>query len=308
MLAFYIGRFIPWASIDSAYFVLPLPYIPLTVSPQTIVAVSAIWLMSFVHLRGVGPGRSSSNILAALKVGAFLMFIVLGFSFGTGSTANLTQAVAPVAPSAWLFAFIPIMFTYSGWNAATYVAEEVRDPGKNVAKALAIGTLAVTAIYVFLNVLYIYVIPIDELAKVKGSVLDIVADRLLGTAAGNIMGVVSIIGLLAEHQRQHLRGAARLLRDGARRRVLSNAPRAIHPTYRTPANAIVAQANLGNAPGAVRWSQRAHDLYRIRRRAVRRRRGDHVVRAAQPRTERTTALHGARLPDCARRSSPSSAC
>src|SRR6187551_911551 len=83
VLAFYIGRFIPWASVDSAYFVLPLPFIPLTVSPQTIVAVSAIWLMSFVHLRGVGPGTLVSNILAALKVGAFLMFIILGFSFGT---------------------------------------------------------------------------------------------------------------------------------------------------------------------------------------------------------------------------------
>jgi APA family basic amino acid/polyamine antiporter len=240
VLAFYIGRFIPWASVDSAYFVLPLPFIPLTVSPQTIVAVSAIWLMSFVHLRGVGPGTLVSNILAALKVGAFLMFIILGFSFGTGSTANLTQAVAPVAPSAWLFAFIPIMFTYSGWNAATYVAEEVRDPGRNVAKALAIGTLAVTAIYVFLNVLYIYVIPIDELAKVKGSVLDIVADRLLGTAAGNIMGVVSIIGLLAGISGNTFAGP-RVYYAMARDGVFFERAAAIHPTYRTPANAIVAQ-------------------------------------------------------------------
>ena len=240
VLAFYIGRFIPWAAVDSAYFVLPLPYIPLTVSPQTIVAVSAIWLMSWVHLRGVGPGTLVSNILAALKVGAFLMFIVLGFSFGTGSTANLTQAVAPVAPSAWLFAFIPIMFTYSGWNAATYVAEEVRDPGKNVAKALAIGTLAVTAIYVFLNVLYIYVIPIDELAKVKGSVLDIVADRLLGTAAGNIMGVVSIIGLLAGISGNTFAGP-RVYYAMARDGVFFERAATIHPTYRTPANAIVAQ-------------------------------------------------------------------
>ncbi len=90
-----------------------------------------------------------------------------------------------------------MMFTYSGWNASAYVAEEVRDPGRNLPRSLAIGTLAVTAIYLCLNVLYIYVIPIDELAELKGSVLDVVADRLLGTGAGNIMGVVSIVGLLA---------------------------------------------------------------------------------------------------------------
>jgi APA family basic amino acid/polyamine antiporter len=215
VLTLYIGRFFPWVAGTSSYLLLPLPWLPLTFSPQTITAVLAIWLMSWVHLRGVGPGAFVSNLLAALKVGAFLLFIMWGFAFGTGSATHLNQAVAPVTPSSWLLALIPIMFTYSGWNAATYVAEEVREPGRNIAWALAIGTGAVTAICVLLNVLYVYVIPIDELAKVQGSVLDVVADRLLGAVAGNIMAVVSIVGLLASISGNTFAGAACVLRHGA---------------------------------------------------------------------------------------------
>src|SRR5690606_4790089 len=140
-------------------------------------------------------GRFVSNLLAALKVAALLLFIVLGLAIGTGTAANLGIPAGPVMPGTWLFALIPVMFTYSGWNAASYVAEEIRDPGRNVPKALAIGTLAVIVIYVLLNLLYLYVLPVGELAQVRGSVLDVIAERLLGTAAGNIMGIVSIISL-----------------------------------------------------------------------------------------------------------------
>jgi APA family basic amino acid/polyamine antiporter len=240
VLPFYLGRFVPWAADGTPYFTIPLPWVRLSLSPQSIVALSAVWLMTWIHLRGVGPGALVSNILAALKVGAFVLFIALGFSFGTGASVNLSASAGPVTIGPWLFALIPIMFTYSGWNAATYVAEEVRDPGRNVPRALIMGTLAVTAIYVFLNTLYIYVIPVAELAKVQGSVLDVVADRLLGTAAGNIMGVVSIIGLLASVSGNTFAGPRvyfAMARDG----LFFKSAGVIHARYRTPANAIIAQ-------------------------------------------------------------------
>jgi len=241
VLAFYLGRFVPWASSDAAYLVVPLPFVPLTVSPQTITAILAIWLMAFVHLRGVGPGRFVSNVLAALKVSALLLFIVLGFALGTGSPANLGAASAPVVPTTWLFALIPVMFTYSGWNAAGYVAEEIRDPGRNVPKALAIGTLAVIAIYFFLNLLYLYVLPVGQLAAVKGSVLDVIAEKLLGTAAGNIMGVVSIISLLASISAMTFAGP-RVYYAMARDGLFFRQAASIHPTYKTPAASIVGQS------------------------------------------------------------------
>jgi APA family basic amino acid/polyamine antiporter len=197
--------------------------------------------MAYIHIRGVGPGRVVSNVLATLKVTALLVFIALGFAIGAGSTANVQQAAGPVAPTGGLLALIPVMFTYSGWNAAAYMAEEIRNPGRNVPRALALGTLAVIAVYLLLNLLYLYVMPVGELAKVQGSVLDVVADKLLGGAAGNIMGVVSIISLAASVSAMTFAGP-RVYYAMARDSVFFPAAARIHPRFKTPAVAIVAQS------------------------------------------------------------------
>jgi APA family basic amino acid/polyamine antiporter len=240
-LTFYIDRFVPGSANSAPWFTIPLPYVPLTFSTQTMVAIASIWLLAFVHLRGVGPGRVMMNILATLKVSALLIFIAVGFSFGTGQWGNLSQQAGPVEAGNWLFAFIPVMLAYSGWNAAAYVAEEIREPGRNVPKALAIGTLAVIAVYLLLNLLYLYVFSVGELAALKGNVLDVVAEKLLGSGAGNIMGAVSIISLMASNSAMTFAGP-RVYYAMARDKAFFPAAAKVHPTYRTPATAIVAQA------------------------------------------------------------------
>jgi APA family basic amino acid/polyamine antiporter len=215
--------------------------VPLIFSRQSAVALSAIALMSWVHLRGVGPGRFVGNVLAALKVSALLIFIALGLSVGAGSSANLQQGAAGVPTAAWLLALIPVMFTYSGWNAAAYVAEEIKDPGRNVPLALGLGTAAVIVIYVLLNLVYLFVLPVGELAKVQGSVLDVIADRLLGTRAGDVMGIVSIVSIAASISAMTFAGPRvyyAMARDGLFVKPAAN----VHRKYRTPAIAIVAQA------------------------------------------------------------------
>ena len=241
VLTFYLGRFFPGAADSTPFFVVPLPSIPLTVSRQTLVALSAVALLAWIHVRGVRPGRIVGNVLAALKVSALLMFIALGFSIGSGSMANLRASAESVAPTAWLLALIPVMFTYSGWNAAGYIAEELREPGRNVPRAFAFGTAAVVAVYLSLNVLYLYVLPVEALARVQGSVLDVIADRLLGARAGNIMGVVSIISLAATISAMTFAGP-RVYYAMARDGLFFPAAARVHPRYRTPAVAIVAQA------------------------------------------------------------------
>lgn len=241
VLTFYLERFVPGASNSTPFFVVPVPLVPLTFSRQTLVAISAIALMSWIHLRGVGPGRIMGNVLAALKVSALLMFIALGFSIGSGSSANLTASAGPIVSSSWLLALIPVMFTYSGWNAAGYIAEEIRNPERNVPRAFALGTGAVIVIYLALNVLYLYVLPVGELAKVQGSVLDVIADRLLGARAGDIMGIVSIVSLAASISAMTFAGPRvyyAMARDGLFFASAAN----VHPKYRTPASAIVAQS------------------------------------------------------------------
>jgi APA family basic amino acid/polyamine antiporter len=203
-------------------------------------ALVLVWGLAFVHLRGVGPGTLVGNILATLKISALVLFVALGFSIGVGSPANVVQS-GPVAPTSWLLALIPVMFTYSGWNAAGYIAEEIRNPGRNVPRSFAIGTAAVVLLYLAMNVLYLYVFPIDQLAKVQGSVLDLVADRLLGAAAGNVMAVVALISLSASISAMTFAGPRvyfAMARDGLFFRRLA----VVHPRYRTPALAIVAQA------------------------------------------------------------------
>ena len=106
---------------------------------------------------------------------------------------------------------------------------------------MALGTGAVIVVYLLLNALYLYVMPVGELAKVQGSVLDVVADKMLGSAAGNIMGVVSIVSLLASVSANIFAGP-RVYYAMARDGVFLPAAAKIHPTYRTPAVAIVAQA------------------------------------------------------------------
>jgi basic amino acid/polyamine antiporter, APA family len=242
VLASYLGRFVPAAANTTPFFTIVIvpETVVLSFSPQAIVAVAAIFAMAWIHLRGVRPGRIVGNSLAALKVLALVVFVALGFALGDGTMRHLAESM-PVAPAGWLLALIPVMFTYSGWNAASYVAEEIRDPGRNAPRALAIGTAAVMAIYLALNTLYLYVIPVRELAHVKASVLDFIADRLLGASAGNIMTIVALVSLSASISAMTFAGPRvyfAMARDGL---FFGGAAR-LHPRYRTPAVAIIAQA------------------------------------------------------------------
>jgi APA family basic amino acid/polyamine antiporter len=236
-----LNRFIPGVSDSTALLTIPLPFVPLTFSRQTILAIIVVWLFAAVHIVGVGPGRVVSNLLATLKVTALLVFIAFGFAIGAGSGANLQQSAGAVTASGWVLALLPVMFTYSGWNAAAYMAEEIRDPGRNVPLALTLGTIGVIVVYVLLNTLYLYVMPIGELAKVQGSVLDVVAERLLGARAGDIMGVVAIISLAAGINAWTFAGP-RVYYAMARDGLFFPAAARVHPKYKTPAASVIAQA------------------------------------------------------------------
>lgn len=236
----YLARFIPGVDNQTPLFVIPIPWVPLTISVHSLVSIASVWLLALIHIRGVGPGRMMMNVLAALKVAAFLLFVLAGFAFGTGAFSNVAASGGTVTTGNWLFAFIPVMLAYSGWNASAYVAEEIKNPGRNLPLSLAIGTIAVIAVYLGVNLLYLYVFSITELAALQGSVLDVVADRLLGSGAGNVMGLVGIVSLLAGNSAMTFAGP-RVYFAMARDRVFFQSAANVHPTYKTPAFAIVAQ-------------------------------------------------------------------
>jgi APA family basic amino acid/polyamine antiporter len=241
-----MDRFIPGIANGTPLLAIPIPLTAsaITFSIHTLAASAVVIIAALIHIRGVGPGRMASNVLTTLKVLALVVFIGFGLTAGTGSPSNLTQVAGPVTMTGLLFAFIPVMFTYSGWNAASYMAEEIRDPGRNVPRALMLGTAAVVAIYALINVLYLYVIPIGELATLGGrSILDVVGDRLLGERAGDIMAVVAVISLVAGINAWTFAGP-RVYFAMARDNAFFKSAARVHPKYKTPAASIIAQAAL----------------------------------------------------------------
>lgn len=239
-LAEYAGSFFPAAADATPLFSAPLPLVPLVVSRKSLVALATIGVLTLAHLRGLGPGRLVQNSLAGAKVAALIAFLVVGFGTGRGSLTNLFESGQTDA-AGFLLALIPVMFAYSGWNAAAYVAEEVRCPERNVPVALGLGTLIVVAIYLGLNALYLYVLPIGELARVSGTLIDTVAERLFGRAVSTLVALFTIVSIAASISAMVLAGPRvyfAMARDG----LFAATAARVHPRFHTPSAAILAQA------------------------------------------------------------------
>lgn len=241
----YVGRFIPAAANATPIFTVPIPFVPLVVSRKALIALVPIVVLSVIHIRGLGPGRVVQNALAGLKAGALAIIIAFGFALAGASSGgtDTSGAVTTALPlSGMLLALVPIMFTYSGWNAAVYVAEEVRNPGRNVPLALGLGTVTVIVIYVALNALYLHVLGAPQLAALPGGrLLDVVGERLFGVAAANAIAVFTMVSLSASISAMTLAGPRvyyAMAQDGL---FLETASR-VHPRFHTPAVAIVAQS------------------------------------------------------------------
>jgi APA family basic amino acid/polyamine antiporter len=250
-LAEYLGRFWPAAKDVTPLVSIPLPYVPLVVSREALVALLLIAVLTLAHLRGLGPGRVVQNTLAGAKVSALVVFLVLGFAIGRGDASHLSAAgpSGSFGAAGLLMALVPVMFTYSGWNAAAYVAEEIRDPGRNVPLALGLGTVAVVAIYLALNALYLHALPIAELAHINDpspdghvrTLIDTVAERLFNFGAGDVIAVFTIVSIAASVSAMVIAGPRvyfAMARDGLFMRPAGR----VHPRYRAPTSAILAQA------------------------------------------------------------------
>ena len=236
-VADYLNRLWPGAGNAAPIFAWHLGWLSVIVSVRGLVAIAIIMALALIQMRGVGLGRALQNSLTALKVGALVAFAAIGLMLTRVATPAFSGG-APIHVSSWLLALVPVMFSYTGWNAAVYVAEEIKQPARNVPRALLIGTVATVGLYLALNVLYLRVVP---QAQFVGPVGEIAAERLFGASAGVLFAVVAIVIILSSLSAMTTAGPRvyfAMARDGA----FVPAAARVHPRFRTPAVAIIAQA------------------------------------------------------------------
>jgi APA family basic amino acid/polyamine antiporter len=196
-----------------------------------------VLVLSLLNVVGVRAAGRVTAWLTAIPIAGLVLLFGIGLFRGEADlTVPETQALEPERlPLLLGAAMIPIFFSYSGWNAAAYLAGEVRDPGRNLARALLGGTLLVTLLYLALNLLFIVVVPASRLAGSTTAGAD-AASALLGPGAERVLSALIAVAVLGSahvtmmagsriyyamaHDRLAPRGFGRLNRAGAPARAL----------------------------------------------------------------------------------------
>jgi APA family basic amino acid/polyamine antiporter len=138
------------------------------VSPSSMVAVGAIIAFSLVHYHSLLVGSRVQNGLTMFKIGLILVFVAAGLCLGNGSISNFSEGldISSIFQDKFAISLIFVSFAYSGWNAAAYLGGEIERPKRNIPLALITGTSLVMCLYLLLNVVYIYALPVKEMSGV----------------------------------------------------------------------------------------------------------------------------------------------
>jgi APA family basic amino acid/polyamine antiporter len=211
------------------------------VVPLAVATVGAVSVLNYVSVRG---GARANNVTGWIKVCALLAFGLVGPLTGAGSLENLRPLARGVteiaAPAALALALSPVLFSYLGWNSSVYVASEISDPGRNVPRSLFLGLGICTAIYLVMNAVYLYALPVGEL-RGTANAGEAAARVLFGELGGRLVNgfvLVSILGTLNATVLVGPRIAYAMALDGL---FVPGVDR-VHTTFKTPGWAVAAQA------------------------------------------------------------------
>jgi len=208
-----------------------------------VLAAALIALFTVINCFGIGRVARLQNALTATKLLVIIAFVALGFSVGNGSIAHFSQHAVRTSsnsvPVQFVISLLWVMVGYSGWNAATYVAEEVKQPRRTLPLALAVGTAIVTALYLGLNLVFIYATPLESM-KGQVAVGSQAAVNLFGTSVADTFAILMAISITSTVNAMITIGPRvyyAMAKNGA---FFASAAR-IHPRFRTPVVAILAQ-------------------------------------------------------------------
>ncbi len=184
---------VPWLPVED----------PITTVVIPLLAVLFVIVLTASHLRGQVPGSRVQNGSTILKIVILLIIVVGGFASSGGSFSHLTPDL-PESSTPWgalAISLVFVMYSYSGWNAATYIAGEVRQPNRTLPRAMLLGCGSVVILYLALNAVYLYALPIGEVSAMPSEQVEpiaaLAAQRLFGPWVAAPLSVGLGLGLLA---------------------------------------------------------------------------------------------------------------
>jgi APA family basic amino acid/polyamine antiporter len=218
-------------------------FVPLGKGARVGVAVALTAAVSAVNFIGVRWGARANNATALLKIAALVAFAVLGLAVGAGESSNLRPVftgTSGISFSAFGLALSPVLFSYLGWNSSVYVASEIRNPSRNLPRSLFLGVGVCTVLYLMVNVVYLYAVPVASLAG-QVNAGEAAARSLFGGPGGTLVGIFVLISILGTLNAMVLVGP-RIAYAMALDRLFFRGVDRAHERFRTPAVAIAVQA------------------------------------------------------------------
>lgn len=210
-----------------------------------LVAIAATALATWVNVRGLRRGALLQNVATWAKIGAIAAFVVLGAALGKGDWSHLHAAAPQVTGGhsmlvAFGVALIAVFWAYDGWVYLSWIGGEVRDAQRTLPRALVLGVALVGVIYVVTNLIYVYALPVSQIAASAQTTATTAAVTLFSPRAANWLAAliaVSCFGALAAG----IMAGARVYYAMAVDRVFFRKMAEVHPKWRTPAFALIVQ-------------------------------------------------------------------
>jgi APA family basic amino acid/polyamine antiporter len=239
----YLGYFYPSLKQEHARYVFGSGAFTIRLGGEQTMACLLIAGFSILNCLGVRRTARVQNALTATKIAVIVGFIALGFMSGSGSWRHFSEpavrATHTTLPEQFVISLLWVMVAYSGWNAATYVAEELKRPERTLPAALAAGTAIVTALFIGLNLIFIYSTSLESMKGVL-AVGSLAASNLFGPQVAGTFSALMALSLMATVNAEVTIGP-RVYYAMAKNKAFFKAAAKVHPEWHTPVTAILSQ-------------------------------------------------------------------
>ncbi|HTI42884.1 MAG TPA: amino acid permease [Vicinamibacterales bacterium] len=250
------------ATVFGEYFLRSLGYDPLVhAAAADYCAIAGIVVATLANVRGVQTGALMTGVTSAAKFAALALIAIAAIIFGSAAGASFAHfapsSLAPsdapshaapshlalFSPGLFGLAFISVLWAYDGFGDLSFLAGEVRDPERTLPRAIIGGTLAIIAIYLTTNAAFMYVLPIETVAKSPLIAADTMS-ALVGPIGASFVSIAVAISTFGAVN-SDLLGAPRLFYAAAEDGLFFKTLGRVHPRYRTPYISILFSAALG---------------------------------------------------------------